>query len=64
MTEYNERENKYQNQTQTVEKRKIMKRLNADIGVQDGKATIWIKKSLKECSIFCTYEKKVHEASF
>ena len=50
MTQYNKRENKDQNQTQLVEKRKIMKRLNADIGVQDGKATGWIKNSLKETS--------------
>ena len=50
MTNYSERQKADQNETHLVEKRKKLKRLNTDIGVVDGKATCWIKKSLKEMS--------------
>ena len=46
MTKYSERQKADQNPTHLVEKRRKMKRLNTDIGVVDGKATRWIKKSL------------------
>ena len=50
MTNYSERQKADKNETHLVEKRKKLKRLNTDIGVVDGKATCWIKKSLKEMS--------------